>query len=103
MSTVWDHDPETGEIIDGGKSNAGEYSVSEIAHALKRTLEDADIKDGDLENALAIMRKHQALEDTIERARHYGAMARDALQIFPDSKWRQALFDVVEFCVSRAH
>lgn len=40
MSTIWDHDPETGEIIEQPKSNAGEYSVSEIAHALKRTLED---------------------------------------------------------------
>ena len=40
MSTIWDHDPETGEIIDGANSNAGEYSVSEIANALKRTLED---------------------------------------------------------------
>jgi exodeoxyribonuclease VII large subunit len=40
MSTIWDHDPETGEIIEGGKANVGEYSVSEIANALKRTLED---------------------------------------------------------------
>jgi exodeoxyribonuclease VII large subunit len=40
MSTIWDHDPETGEVIEQGKSNAGEYSVSEIANALKRTLED---------------------------------------------------------------
>ena len=40
MSTIWDHDPETGEIIEGGKANIGEYSVTEIAHALKRTLEE---------------------------------------------------------------
>ena len=40
MSTIWDHDPETGEIIEGGKANIGEYSVSEISNALKRTLED---------------------------------------------------------------
>jgi exodeoxyribonuclease VII large subunit len=40
MSSIWDHDPETGEINDGGKANIGEYSVSEIANALKRTLED---------------------------------------------------------------
>lgn len=40
MSTIWDHDPETGEVIETAKSNAGEYSVSEIANALKRTLED---------------------------------------------------------------
>lgn len=41
MSTIWDHDPETGEIIEPAKSNTGEYSVSEIATALKRTLEDS--------------------------------------------------------------
>ncbi|MCX7349048.1 MAG: exodeoxyribonuclease VII large subunit, partial [Alphaproteobacteria bacterium] len=40
MSSIWDHDPETGEVIEGGGSNTGEYSVSEIAQALKRTLED---------------------------------------------------------------
>jgi exodeoxyribonuclease VII large subunit len=40
MSSSWDHDPETGEIIEAAKSNAGEYSVSEISNALKRTLED---------------------------------------------------------------
>ena len=69
----------------------------------KRTLEDGDIKDGDLETALATMKKYRALEDTVERARHYGAMARDALELFPASDWKRALIDVVGFCVSRAH
>ncbi len=36
MSTIWDHDPETGEIVEEPKSNAGNILVSEIAHALKR-------------------------------------------------------------------
>ena len=40
MTTIWDHDPETGEIIETGRINTGEYSVSEISSALKRTLED---------------------------------------------------------------
>ncbi len=40
MSTIWNHDPETGEIIEEAKANLGEFSVTEIAHALKRTLED---------------------------------------------------------------
>ena len=31
-----------------------------------------------------LMRRHRALDDTIERARHYGAIARDALALFPD-------------------
>jgi octaprenyl-diphosphate synthase len=69
----------------------------------RRTLEKGDINDGDLETALSTMRKHRALEDTIERAKHYGAMARDALELFPQSNWKRALFEVVDFCVSRAH
>ncbi|MDH7797036.1 MULTISPECIES: polyprenyl synthetase family protein [unclassified Beijerinckia] len=69
----------------------------------RRTLERGEIAEGDLETALATMKKHRALEDTVERARHYGAMARDALELFPASQWKRALFDVVDFCVSRAH
>ena len=69
----------------------------------RRTLEQGDIADNDLERALATMRKHRALEDTIERARHYGAMARDALELFPASKWKQALLDTVDFCIARTH
>ena len=69
----------------------------------RRTLEQGEIAEGDLETALATMRRHGALEDTIARARHYGAMARDALALFPKSPWKQALLDVVDFCVSRAH
>jgi exodeoxyribonuclease VII large subunit len=40
MSTMPDYDPETGEIIEAPKVNLGEQSVTEISHALKRTLED---------------------------------------------------------------
>jgi octaprenyl-diphosphate synthase len=69
----------------------------------KKALEQGEIADGDLEKAQGLMIKHRALEDTIERARHYGAMARDAMGIFPDSTWKRALLDVVDFCISRAH
>lgn len=69
----------------------------------KRTLTDSDIRDGDLEHAMALMQKHKAIEATIERARHYGTIACDALAIFPDSKHRRALLDVVSFCISRLH
>jgi octaprenyl-diphosphate synthase len=69
----------------------------------RRTLERGEIVDGDLEVALATMKKHRALEDTIERARHYGAMARDALELFAPSPWKHALLDAVEFVAQRAH
>ena len=67
-----------------------------------RTLEKGEIAQGDLETAIAIMCRHRAIEDTIERARHYGAMARDALELFAASEHKAALLDVVEFCVRRA-
>ena len=69
----------------------------------KRTLTDGQIADGDLEHAAALMKKHKAIEATFERARHYGAIARDALEIFPDSGPKRALDGVVAFCVSRSY
>jgi octaprenyl-diphosphate synthase len=69
----------------------------------KRTLEHGEIRDQDLDEAIGIMRRHRALEDTVERARHYGAMARDALALFPKSRMKQALLDTVGFCIARAH
>jgi len=48
-------------------------------------------QDGEaLAKALQLMQAHGALADTIERARHYGDMARDALAIFPPSSERPA-------------
>jgi octaprenyl-diphosphate synthase len=69
----------------------------------KRALEQSDVTDADLEHAIALMRKHRAIEDTIERARHYGAMARDALALFPESAVKSALIEAVDFCISRSH
>jgi octaprenyl-diphosphate synthase len=50
---------------------------------------------------MGLMQKHNALNDTMERARHYGAIARDALAIFPDCDPKAALLDAVAFCVDR--
>jgi octaprenyl-diphosphate synthase len=69
----------------------------------KRTLEQGETEDRDLDHALAIMRRHRALDDTLERARHYGAIARDALALFPKAPMKQALLDAVDFCIARAH
>jgi octaprenyl-diphosphate synthase len=69
----------------------------------RRTLADGDVGDGDFERAVGIMRRHRALDDTIERARHYGAIARDALALFPASAMKQALLDAVDFCIERGH
>jgi octaprenyl-diphosphate synthase len=68
-----------------------------------RTLERGEATDSDLEVAISLMTRHRALEDTIGRARHYGAIARDALALFPVSGMKQALEEAVEFCITRTH
>ncbi|CAO4176095.1 polyprenyl synthetase family protein [Methylorubrum aminovorans] len=69
----------------------------------RRTLEREDLEEGDLQQALAILRRHRALDDTIERARHYGDQARSALDPFPNGPMKSALLQVVDFCIARAH
>jgi octaprenyl-diphosphate synthase len=77
---------------------------SEIERAFwRRTLEKGDIGEGDVEHAIGLMRRHRTLDDTVERARHYGAMAKDALALFEDGAMKGALLDVVDFCVNRTH
>jgi octaprenyl-diphosphate synthase len=69
----------------------------------RRTIEKSEANDADLEHAIGLMVKHRAIEDTIQRARHYGAIARDALALFPASPMKQALEDAVEFTIARTH
>ncbi len=68
-----------------------------------RTIAAGEIGDGDLEHAIHLMKKHKAIEATLERARTYGGIARDALGVFPNSKVREAMREVITFCVNRAH
>lgn len=69
----------------------------------RRTLEKGEQTPEDLGEAVRLMEAHGAIADTILRAQHYGAIARDALAIFPAGKHREALLDIVDFCIDRAH
>jgi len=69
----------------------------------RRCLEDLEQQDGDLEHAIALMRKHGALTDSLERARYYGTEASLSLDTFPPSTVRDALTHVVDFCLERAY
>ena len=69
----------------------------------RQSLVEGQSDDANLARAIGLIKRHKAVEATFERARTYGAMAKDALAIFPDCGPRKALLDVVDFCVSRAH
>jgi octaprenyl-diphosphate synthase len=67
----------------------------------QRALQDGVPGDADIERAMQLMRKHDAIADTIERAKHYGAIARDALAFFPESNAKAALLQTIDFCIER--
>jgi octaprenyl-diphosphate synthase len=59
--------------------------------------------DDDLTQAIRLLRSSGALDDTIERARHYGQRAIDALGPFPSGRAKSALVEAVEFAIARAY
>ena len=69
----------------------------------RRTLQNRDQRDGDLDDAIRLMEKHDALADSVARARHYGAIARDTMGIFAEGPERQALVELIDFCIERAY
>jgi octaprenyl-diphosphate synthase len=69
----------------------------------KKTMVDGNVEPGDLEHATSLMKRHKAIEATFERARSFGAVARDALAIFPGRSEKAAMERVIDFCIERTH
>jgi octaprenyl-diphosphate synthase len=61
------------------------------------------VSDDDLAEAIRLLGATDALSETIERARHYGRRAIDALAAFPPGKAKSALVEAAEFAVARAY
>ena len=69
----------------------------------QRTMGELEQTDVDLDHAIGLMAKHGALDDSVERARHYGAIARDSLGIFPDGEVKDAMISLIDFCIERPY
>ena len=59
--------------------------------------------DEDLAHARRLLGSTEALPDTLQRARHYGQRANDALGPFPATRAKAAMVEAVEFAVARAY
>lgn len=68
-----------------------------------RTIEALEQVEGDLETAIVYLESCAALADSVALARDYASRASNALSGFPDKAERQALLEVVQFCVERAY
>ncbi|MDR3493574.1 MAG: polyprenyl synthetase family protein [Ancalomicrobiaceae bacterium] len=69
----------------------------------RRCLQDGAIGADDLGAAIGRLSRARAIEDTIERAAHYGGLAKDALGAFRDGPHKRALTEVVDFCIARVN
>jgi octaprenyl-diphosphate synthase len=56
-----------------------------------------------LDQALELIAQTDALTDTIERARHYGDKAKDAIALFAADDVQKTLIRLVDFCIARAY
>ena len=64
-------------------------------------MERGENGDAELARALELIARHGTVEDTVARARHYGRMAKDALAPAPDGPLKDALVEVVDYCIER--
>jgi octaprenyl-diphosphate synthase len=78
---------------------AGDVADRDFWH---RTIEATEQNDADLDRALYLMRRCDAIRGTLERAHGFAAAAKAALAPFPDSALRRALVEVADYSVSRA-
>ena len=67
----------------------------------KRSIEEGQSDDAALERATGLMARYGAIGDTIGRARQFGDIARDAIGPLKAGPQKQALLDVIDFCIAR--
>ncbi|MGZ3258749.1 MAG: polyprenyl synthetase family protein [Croceibacterium sp.] len=60
-------------------------------------------EDEDFAHAVDLIRRHDVIDATRERARHFAQRACDALSIFPDGRARAAMVEAAQFAVSRGY
>jgi octaprenyl-diphosphate synthase len=69
----------------------------------KDAVEGRRVSDADLAHAIQLLRATGAIDDTIERARHFGQRAIDALGPFARGTAKSAMIEAVEFAIARAY
>lgn len=67
----------------------------------ERCFSGAPLAEDDLAEAIDLLHASGAIEATCQRAEDYAEKARRALDVFPASALKNALLDVVDFCVER--
>lgn len=75
----------------------------EAERAFWRRVVSGERSEEDFARALALLKRHNAIALTLDAARAHASTARDALSALPANAYREALSDLADFVVERAH
>ena len=107
-----------GQATDMGKNSGDDFKEGKITlpllavlekantsekEFLNRTISQKDQGDADMEIMQGLIKKYDAIATTYEMATLYGAKSKDALNLFPDSEYKIALCEAVEYAIRRAN
>ncbi|MFT6023039.1 MAG: octaprenyl-diphosphate synthase [Ascidiaceihabitans sp.] len=67
----------------------------------QRTIEKGVQEDGDLEHAIALLHKHNTLNETRDQALEWAAKSTSALAALPDHPVKKMLIDLADYVVER--
>ena len=56
-----------------------------------------------LKNAIKVIKQYNTIEDTLLKAHQHGRIAKDALAIFPETEFKEALMKLVDFSIIRSN
>ena len=69
----------------------------------RRTMEDLEQKKGDFRRAVTLLENSGALSSSIDQAHEFGMRASKDLDAFPDSEFKTALLEAVDFAIRRSY
>jgi len=69
----------------------------------KRTMEEQNMAEGDLEKAMQLIHHYQAIDGSIALAETYCETARKLLKPFPNTPEKAALLETIDFCTQRSY
>ena len=56
-----------------------------------------------LKNAIKVIKQYNTIDDTLSKAHQHGRIAKDALAIFPETEFKEALMKLVDFSIIRSN
>ncbi len=94
--------PAVSDLASGNLTAPVLYALEEKPY-LEKLIEGEFIEDGDLEQALALIRESKGIERSRELAKHHAQLAVEHLPDLPPSPSRQALIEMADYVLRRLY